>query len=157
MGFNFKNEVLSQDELIINQYKELYLSNQKAKAYDLKLIWNEIDDLSKNGKIPNSDKLTELSKIDVKVKRIINDEPTLSNYFKITREYLIKQKEKEFDKANPNNMKDPLKGILLGIMLERKREEYCKVEDNEVFSKTIENRRSLIGHLYWCIVRCGLT
>ncbi len=30
------------------------------------------------------------------------------------------------------------------------------MEDNEVFSKTIENRRSLIGHLYWCIVRCGL-
>ncbi len=79
----------------------------------MKLIWNEINELSKNGKIPNSDKLTELSKIDVKVKRIINDNSTLSNYFKITREYLIKQKKKEFDKANPNNMR-PSKRYTIG-------------------------------------------
>jgi hypothetical protein len=143
-------------ESTITSYRELYLRNKKNVKYELKQIIDELIKLKRSTLF--YDLLTEdaLSALDSKTKILITDTFVLSEYGKITKEYLKQQKEFSFDKNKPEIERTNNLGSLMEGMRLLERDTACAISTQEFINTAIPARIKALSDLIQCIEDYGL-
>lgn len=145
------------NEITIQNYRDLYTRNKEINWVALSRLAKELIEINK--KPASFFKLEEIKAIDKKVFEIITDQTIINDYKLITKEYLTKQKEKQYQSKYPEAKlpdRPSLVEIMASMSYESKMRSACEVTEKEYEDTSITHKIKTLNHLSECIENYGL-
>lgn len=148
---------LDPNELAIDEYRQLYVRNQKVNKSSLVNLIASYEVLKKGSVPVLSSKESELSSLNMRAREILTDEQTRASFRLVTKEYLQKQAEKSFDLRNPRRkLNEPVADAFNEMLRAQKKARECKITDELLFQKKITYQLKFLINLYKCLNDFGL-